>query len=344
MASSLFASSPTSSLGNPKPLDNVSVGYKPFYDQSLSELLATTPIRNILVPKTLLIVQARENVATLLQRLRESQLRCAIVYDTENLFIGFVDALDVASHVLNVTDWARDITQESFKILDWQAQRFVIESSGTLINSSNGNPFQTVSPDTLLRDAVSLMSTGIHRLAVVENGNLVNIISQWDVLMLMLARVSFLGTSMEKTVSDAGLVRSGLVSVPDTTEVVEVIKYMYDNQISGVPLVDSTGKISGNFSATDLLNLTIVNFPLLALPVREFLLRINGFVKPPVVCKRTDTVECLFLKMACYGIHRVYVVDDYFVPTGVISLTDVMKFLLFVEPRVLPPVTSVQSQ
>jgi len=345
MASSMFASSPSASLGFPKPSENVgkNVGNKSIYDQSLSEMLATTPIRNILVPKSLLVVQARENVATLLQKLRDSQLRCAVVYDTENLFIGFVDALDVATHVLNVTDWARDVTQESFKILDWQAQRFVIECSGTLINSSFGNPFQTITPDTLLRDAVSLMSTGIHRLAVVENGNLVNIMSQWDVLMLLLARVSFLGTSIEKTILDAGLIRSGVLTVPDNTDVVEVIKYLNDNQLSGAPLVDNTGKISGNFSATDLLNLTEVNFPLLTLSVREFFYRVNGFLKPPIVCKRSDTVEALLLKMACYGIHRVYVVDEYFVPIGVITLTDIMKFLLFVEPRVLPPIPTIQS-
>jgi len=341
----MFASSPTASLGFPKSSEIVgkSVENESIYDHSLSELLATTPIRNILVPKNLLVVQARENVTTLLQKLRDSQLRCAVVYDTENLFIGFVDALDVATHVLNVTDWALDITQESFKVLDWQAQRFVIECSGTLINTSKGNPFQTITPDTLMRDAVALMSTGIHRLAVVENGNLVNIMSQWDVLMLLLARVSFLGTSIEKTVLDAGLVRSAVLTVPDNTDVVEVIKFMNDNQISGVPLVDDIGKITGNFSATDLLNLTEVNFPLLTLSVSEFLFRVNGFLKPPIVCRRSDTVETLLLKMACYGVHRIYVIDEYFVPIGVITLTDIMKFLLFVEPRLLPPVPTIQS-
>jgi len=286
------------------------------------------------------VVQAKENVASLLQRLRDSQLRCAVVYDTENLFIGFVDALDVATHVLNVTNWSRTLSEESFKTLDWQGQRFAGEFSGSLMNLSKGDPFQTITPDTLLREAVSLLSTGIHRLAIVENGNLVNVLSQWDVLMLVLATVSFLGTAIEKPVLDAGLICSGVQTVADNTDVVDVIKFMNDCNLSGVPLVDSTGKISGNFSATDLLNLTSLNFPLLSLTVRDFLFRVTGFVKPPIVCKTTDTVETVLLKMACYGVHRVYVIDEYFYPTGVISLTDVMKFLMTVEQRVLPAATS----
>jgi CBS domain-containing protein len=258
------------------------------YDLSIFEMLSTITVRTVLTPKNILLVQARENVETLLQRLRDTQLRCAVVYDTQNLFVGFVDALDVATYVLRVTNWSRNIPEESFKTLDWQGKQFASEISGCLMNISNGDPFQTITPDAILRDAIEILSRGVHRLAVVENGNLVNILSQWDVLLLVLARVSFLGTAVEKTISEVGLFPSqmNVFTVPEETDVVETLKFMSDNQITGVPLVDNIGKITGNFSATDMLNLSSSNFPLLSLSTKEFLVRIYGFIKPPVVCKK----------------------------------------------------------
>jgi hypothetical protein len=63
------------------------------YEQSISDLLNTLTVGDVVTPKDILVVQARENVATLLQRLRDNRLRCAVVYDTEKLFLGYVDAL-----------------------------------------------------------------------------------------------------------------------------------------------------------------------------------------------------------------------------------------------------------
>jgi len=301
------------------------------YEQSISDLLNCLNVRSILTPQNILMVEARENVASLLQRLRDNRLRCAVVYDPDKLFLGFVDAFDVATHVLNVTGWKADVAEETFQTLDWQAQRFATEPSGSIINVSRVDPFETITPDVNLRKAVEILSRGVHRLAVVENGNLTNILSQWDILLLVLARVSFLGTAVEKTLLEAKLVGEAfnlLYSVPEDSQVVDTLKYMNDNAISGVPLTDVSGKITLNFSFTDMLNLTSTNFPLLSLTTREFLLRIYGFFKPPVVCRKTDTVESILLKFACYGIHRVYVIDDLFRPIAVITLTDIMQFLL----------------
>lgn len=309
------------------------------YEQSISDLLNSLTVGDVVTPKDILVVQARENVATLLQRLRDNRLRCAVVYDTEKLFLGFVDAFDVVTHVFNVTGWKGDISTETFQLLDWQAQKFAAEASGSIINISNADPFETITLETRLKEALDLLSRGIHRLAVVENGVLLNILSQWDILMLVLARISFLGTAVEKTLTEAKLVADNfnlMYSVPEDAGVVDALKYLNDNCISGVPLTDRTGKITGNFSVTDVLNLTFVNFPLLTLPINEFLFRIYGFVKPPVVCHKTDTVENVLLKFACFGIHRVYVVDESFRPIAVITLTDIMQFLLRADTRLIP--------
>jgi hypothetical protein len=66
--------------------------------------------------------------------LRQNALRCAIVYDTEKLHIGFVDVLDICTHILNVTQWRKDLPEDSFKSLVWEGQWFTSEQSGNLMS------------------------------------------------------------------------------------------------------------------------------------------------------------------------------------------------------------------
>jgi len=299
------------------------------------KLLNSGNVSIILTPKTLLTVNAVENVGTLLQRLRESELRCALVFDTQHLFIGFVDALDITTHVLDVTNWTKEFPEENFRELDWQGQRFISEHSGKLMNISFGNPFRTVTPETSLKELVEIMSSGVHRLAVVQDGVIINVVSQWDVLLLIASRISFMGYKFQETLNNANLAVNelGIYFVPEDLSTIETLKLLRDYQIGGVPLVDSTGRISANFSATDLFNLTLSNFPLLSLSTRDFLFRTQGFIKPPICCKKFDTIENVILKFLCFRVHRVYVIDKDFRPTGVVTLTDIMKYLLVPEDK-----------
>jgi len=309
------------------PLESKPSSNPPF-EFSLSQLLKDNPLRIILTPKQLLIVNARENVGTLLQKLRECSLRCAVVYDSEKLFVGFVDVLDICTHILDVTNWRNDLSVDSFKNLLWEGQNFVSEDSGQLINISQGNPFEAVNPDMPLIDAVRLMARGIYRLPVIENGLIVNIVSQWDILLMVCSRISLLGPQFERQLKDTTIGSSFSLAIPDNLDGVLAVKFLFDNQIAGAPVVDENGRTISSFSATDLLNLTAETFPLLSLSVRDYLLRTYGYLKPPVCCKVTDTVENVILKMLSFKIHRVYCVDDQLKPMGVISLTDIMKFLL----------------
>lgn len=48
---------------------------------------------------------------------------------------------------------------------------------------------------------------------------------------------------------------------------------------------------------------------------------------PPLTVTAQTTMETVILKLAATKTHRVWIVDDYDRPKGVISLTDVMKLL-----------------
>jgi len=309
----------------------------------LSELLYKNPVKSILTPKPILIVNSKECVDSLLMKLNQNDLRCAIVHDTNNLFIGFVDALDICAHILNTTGWRRDVITDSFRDLLWEGERFSSEISGKLINISDINPFRTIHPDMALIDVVELLAQGIYRLPVVENGIITNIVSQSDILIMICSRISLVGQKFGQRVDDAKIGTPFAFTVSEDLDVISAIKSMFNAQVSGAPLVDKKGRIISSFSATDLLvlnylnsriltsfvkNLTFTTFPLLTLSTKEFLFRNYGYIKPPICCKGSDTIENVILKMLGFKIHRVFCVDDDFKPTGIITLTDVMNFLL----------------
>jgi len=52
------------------------------------------------------------------------------------------------------------------------------------------------------------------------------------------------------------------------------------------------------------------------------------FRQPPVCCRLQATVEDVILKLSVHRVHRIYVVNDSMKPIGIITLTDIMQFLL----------------
>jgi len=98
--------------------------------------------------------------------------------------------------------------------------------------------------------------------------------------------------------------------------------------LSAVAVVDFHGRLVSNFSGSDLLGLNESNFPRLALPVQQFLCGMYGIPKAPVYVKDSDSVEMVLLKMVVHQVHRVYVVRPSMIPTGVISMTDLMQFFI----------------
>lgn len=299
---------------------------------TFSDWLKGINVGQALPSRTVLQASFSENVLSLLLRLEANQMRCALVVDALSGVRGFVDAADVSAHILQTTQWGRKITEEQYGKLYWQGQRFFNDGTGLLVDGSKHDPYNWVSSFTSLYDAAQALARGVHRLAVVDNNTVNNILSQSDIISVILSRANFQGTKFEKTLSDVGLqpvgTASTVFSVNENAIAVDVLKLMFDKKISGVPVVDDTGRIVCNFSVTDLTHLKPSNFPSLSLNIIDFIKQLYGMIKPPVCIQRTDSVELLLYKFFVFKVHRVYVVDTSFKVNGVVTLTDVMQLLL----------------
>jgi CBS domain-containing protein len=126
---------------------------------------------------------------------------------------------------------------------------------------------KTVDLDTSLMVVSKMFSSEIHRVGVIHNDRLVNILSQSDIIRFLATRGVYIGSQMEKPISEEGLEPLGVASVlvkdqyekyqltlfKDNLPTIDVIRFMRDKMLSGVAVVDNQGRLVANFSGSDLL-------------------------------------------------------------------------------------------
>ncbi len=100
---------------------------------------------------------------------------------------------------------------------------------------------------------------------------------------------------------------------------------MARNMVSGIAVVNASGKLTGNLSASDLVHAmggsASVVPESLFLPAHAFLLKQGrkGAARQPLSVAPEESVEEVVRQMATYRVHRVWVTDKQGRPTAVIT-------------------------
>jgi len=298
----------------------------------LLKLFAITRVRDIVdVTRKIVKTKYEESVADLLTKMQEAKITSAVITDLQiggSGVLGFVDVLDIMTHVLQVASQSKELKTENMMNLRWEGKVFGWQNVGSIANISRLNPLECISSNDSVLEATRRMGQGIHRMAVVDNNTFVTVLSQIDIIKFIITKALHVGNKIMRKMNQAGLNALGVAAVRWDVPVVDGIRYMKDYKASGVPIVNLEGKIIANFSATDLLFLNETNFHYLNLPIYDYLVKTCGSPKAPVTAFVGDTVESILLKFAVHQIHRIYIVDEMERPIGVISLTDVLAWLM----------------
>ena len=266
--------------------------------------------------------------------------------DKKQTYVGFFDMRDLISTVLVQPKQQQKPGDKSDAAASantrWFPERF------TTSYLAARNPFvATYNLDSSLLELCQALShKDMHRVPLVDpqTGRCVRIVSQ-SALVQFLAQ--HLTTAQQFPALDQTLAQAHfpylkkVLQAPDTATARQVFTLMDQHRLSGIAIVDhDTGKLVGNTSAIDIkvavrlddhnnkeadMDMDVLSY--LAAVRQEHATKQDTYPSAHVR-ESSSTVGHAIRLLAKTGFHRVFVVDDQVRPVGVISVTDVVQFVV----------------
>jgi CBS domain-containing protein len=260
----------------------------------------------------------------------------AVVWDeSTHKYCGYFDMRDLLSSVTYAT---RKIQQQD---IAGPYNAVMSESLGaTLYYLAKRNPLHPAEPDTLLDDICKYLSTPRGRRVVIceaKNNRCTNVITRRSLLKFLRKNVDL--SDLEETLKDAGLqYHKDVITVTDQTSAFDTFELMDSKGLYGIGIVDSDdGTLIGYTSASDVrlaaydagkssMDLDIMSY----LAIVRQLIKYDDAKTHYPVCHvyENATVAEVVNKLVKTGYHRIFVVNKEKKPVGVISLYDILKFVM----------------
>ncbi|KAH6567614.1 hypothetical protein BSLG_006632 [Batrachochytrium salamandrivorans] len=121
-----------------------------------------------------------------------------------------------------------------------------------------------------------------------------------------------------------------IVSIQSDSSALEGFRTLYIHRVPAVAVVEDTGRLVANLSASDVRGIHSSNLEMFLLPVFDFLesgKRVAGQVKPDQLktVEPTSLIGAAAASMIVDIIHRMWVVDGEDHPIGVLSMSDILS-------------------
>ncbi|KAL1841719.1 hypothetical protein VTJ49DRAFT_6693 [Mycothermus thermophilus] len=220
-----------------------------------------------------------------------------------------------------------------------QVDQFRLSSLRDIERAIGVEPLETVSvhPMRPLYEACRrMLKTRARRIPLVdvddETGHemVVNVITQYRILKFIAVNNEKHTMLLKKSVRDIGLgTYSNLATADMNASVLDVIHLMVKYNISAIPIVDKDYKVLNVFEAVDVIPCIKGGaYDELSSSVGDALTRRADDFPGIYTCSEDDRLDAIFETIRKSKIHRLIVVDDDSRLKGIISLSDILKYVL----------------
>jgi len=288
------------------------------------------------MPRKLVSISSKSSLSDALKVLNDNMIVSVPVID-DGKCVGIVDNIDIINYLNkqfeNIREWLSNSEASVEEVLSG-----ILVSE--IIDFAHGDPLVVTGEKATIQSIMNLLVSGMTHRCVVNTQEGYGIISQYDIIKLLAETLKNNKDLQEECDSIILLDRLNSRSLSDetvtigaTASVFEVLDRMVQKQVHAVAVVDEMedGKIVGNFSATDLLNVGCGQFKEFSLSVHEFLEKYSPASLCPVTIEAEGTSLANVIDMfASLGLHRLWIVDSgsqTSFPVGVVTLTDVLKIV-----------------
>lgn len=201
-------------------------------------------------------------------------------------------------------------------------------------------PLETVSvhPSEPLYEACSrMLKSRARRIPLIDiddetnRETIVSVITQYRILKFIAVNTEPHTMLLKKTVREIGLgTYKNLITAKMTDTVLDVINQMVVHNISAVPVIDKNNVVLNVFEAVDVIPCIKSGvYDELKFSVGEALCKRADDFPGIYTCQEDDRLESIFTTLRQSRVHRLVVIDDNWHLKGMISLSDILKYVLF---------------
>ncbi|KAI5461725.1 hypothetical protein BGZ63DRAFT_414390 [Mariannaea sp. PMI_226] len=279
----------------------------------------------LIVLDTDLLIKKSINILT------QNSIVSAPLWDSESgRFAGILTSTDF----INVIQYYCQFPDEMSKL-----DQFRLSSLRDIEKAIGAIPIETVSvhPSKPLYEACRrMLKTRARRIPLVDFDSetskemVVSVITQYRILKFIAVNNENNTILLKKTVRDIGLgTFSNLATARMNSSVLDVVHMMVAKNISCVPILDREDKVLNVFEAVDVIPCIKGGaYDDLDGSVGEALCKRSDESPGIYTCNVDDRLDSIFDTIRKSRVHRLIVVDDENRLKGIISLSDILKYVL----------------
>jgi len=196
-------------------------------------------------------------------------------------------------------------------------------------------PMVLIGPDDSLLDAVrSLCENKVHRLLVVDHatGNALHILTLKRILRFLLSCMNELPRPdfMQQTLQQLKIGSyENIASATPETPLIEALNMFVERRISALPIVNSEGKVVDIYAKFDVFGLAAEKvYYNLDVTITEALKNRREEFEGVLTCLQSEKLQNVVDRIVTAGVHRLVVVDDNQLLKGIVSLSDILNYLV----------------
>ncbi|KAG5874629.1 hypothetical protein JTB14_009800 [Gonioctena quinquepunctata] len=196
-------------------------------------------------------------------------------------------------------------------------------------------PLINICPDASLYDAIrTLIDNRIHRLPVIdqETGNVLYILTHKRILRFLFLYINELPkpSFMHKPLSELKIGSyEDIETASEETTIILALKKFVERRVSALPVIDSEGRLVDIYAKFDVINLAAEKtYNDLDVSLKKANEHRNEWFEGVHKCKLNETLYAILEKIMKAEVHRLVVVDDDDKVIGIISLSDLLLYLV----------------
>ncbi|CAB3225098.1 unnamed protein product [Arctia plantaginis] len=196
-------------------------------------------------------------------------------------------------------------------------------------------PLVSIGPDSSLFEAIRMLITNrIHRLPVIdpETGNVLYILTHKRILRFLFLYINELPKPayLQSKLRDLRIgTLNDIETATEETSIIEALRKFVNRRVSALPLIDENGRLKDIYAKFDVINLaaekTYNNLDVSLKTANEHR---NEWFEGVQKCTLDETLFDVMERIVRAEVHRLVVVDEEDKVIGIISLSDLLMYLV----------------